>query len=485
MTTSFHRGRIFANVSLQGVAIVALFLMVNYLGFNHFRRWDFSRDQKYSLSEQTRNIVAGLEKPLRMTVFFSEAPGITFDTVALAKEYANASGQKIALEVVNPYLHLSRAREIATEYKLGDQENVVILDYDGRTKFVNAMEMAEYDPPLNPLDAPRLRAFKGEQALTSAIVSVMETETPPIYVVTGHGEADLLQSEAYLGLRTFVERQNLKLLPLALAGETPVPDDARAVIIVGPRYDYGEAALAQLRAYWQRKGRLFLALEAGHATPNLDLWLHESGVTPRQDRVLQIVPLGQKLAGVRKEITGDFVPGSPITQGLNQVHAVLMGTTQSLVLEPERVAPAKIRLYPLIRASEGFWGEIRYDPEAPGGIFFDANEDVARPFVAASAELGAAADERVQVATSRMVVIGNTTFLQNDAMTAADLDFVLNSLNWLLAREPMIGITPKDARDFTLSLTSNQLGTLGMGVVGGIPALAALIGLIVWLKRRR
>ncbi|HWL52435.1 MAG TPA: GldG family protein [Chthoniobacteraceae bacterium] len=482
--SSIHRGRIFANVFLQGFAVLALFVMANYLGFAHFKRWDYSRDQKYTLSEQTRRVLEKLDQPLKLTIFFSNASPINFDTVTLAREYASFSEGKIDVEVVNPYLHLTRAREIATQYKLGDRENVLIIDYGGNTQFINAEKMAEYEPSLNPNDPPRLKAFMGESAITSAILAVTEEGTSALYTLSGHGEPTF-DHEAYSGLKTFIERQNIAIAPLSLAETRAIPEDARLLVINGPKYDFTDREIELLNQYWQRKGRLFIFLEPGAPTPKLNAFVAKLGITPRNDRVLQTVPLGQQLTGIRKEITGDFVPGSPITRRLGNVNAIFLGVTQSLLPDPQRVKTANIRLQPLVQASKGFWGEKFYDVNTPGGVFFDSNEDLARPFVAVSAEQGAASDERVQVDTSRLIVVGNTAFLTNEAMTSADLDFVLSGLNWLMARESLIGIAPKDVRNFSLNLSASELNTLAAITIGVIPGLAAVLGLFSWIKRRR
>ena len=45
--------------------------MVNYLGFEHYRRWDFSRDKKYALSDKTKHFLDAFKGKVRITVFFS------------------------------------------------------------------------------------------------------------------------------------------------------------------------------------------------------------------------------------------------------------------------------------------------------------------------------------------------------------------------------------------------------------------------------
>ena len=50
---SIHRVQIGVNVIVQVAILIVLAAMVNYLGFEHYRRWDLSRDQKYALSDKT------------------------------------------------------------------------------------------------------------------------------------------------------------------------------------------------------------------------------------------------------------------------------------------------------------------------------------------------------------------------------------------------------------------------------------------------
>ncbi len=489
---SISRGRIGLNVLVQSALFLLLFAIANYLGFNHYKRWDFSRDQKYTLSAQTKRVLANLKKPVHLVVFFSGGSPIARDAVNLLNEYAYASKKMVNVEVVDPFLAMSRAREIATQYKLRENDNVVIIDYDGRTKFVSAAEMAEFEPSLNLLDKPRLKIFKGEQALTSALIEITEPGSNQIYSISGHGETALDADPALSGLKAFIERQNIKLDPLKLTDVETIPADAKALLIIAPKYDFSEVEVQALRAYWAKRekpGRIFVFLEPGTTTPNLCALLGELGIVVNDDRVLRTMPI--RLAtgvvrGILKEITGDFVPGSPITKRLGNVTARLVGgSTQSLTLDAERGKAAAIRLQPLIQASKGFWGETRYAEGVEKGVYFDPKEDHIDPIVAASAEKGAVSDDRLRVDSSRVIVVGSSAFLSNETITEADMDFVLNSLNWLLNREEILGIAPKAAHNLSLDLSESQLHLIALLVMVAIPGGAAALGFVVWLKRRR
>ena len=73
------RIRIGLNVVVQIVLILFLAAMVNSLAFKHYKRWDFSRDQKYALSDKTKRFLDTLKGKMRITVFFSPSTPITAD----------------------------------------------------------------------------------------------------------------------------------------------------------------------------------------------------------------------------------------------------------------------------------------------------------------------------------------------------------------------------------------------------------------------
>jgi hypothetical protein len=50
-----RRIQIGLNVIVQIGIVIVLAAMVNYLGFEHYRRWDLSRDKKYQLSDKTKH----------------------------------------------------------------------------------------------------------------------------------------------------------------------------------------------------------------------------------------------------------------------------------------------------------------------------------------------------------------------------------------------------------------------------------------------
>src|SRR4051795_8731644 len=105
---SIQRVRIGVNVLVQVALILFLAVMVNYLGFEHYKRWDLSRDKKYALSDKSKRFLDSVKGKIRLTVFFSANSPIAGDVQNLLTEYQYAAKGKIDVENIDPERSLSR-----------------------------------------------------------------------------------------------------------------------------------------------------------------------------------------------------------------------------------------------------------------------------------------------------------------------------------------------------------------------------------------
>jgi hypothetical protein len=182
-----------------------------------------------------------------------------------------------------------------------------------------------------------------------------------------------------------------------------------------------------------------------------------------------------------------FLGDSPVTKRLADVRALFLGGTSSLTLETDRVRAANIRVEPLIQAEKGYFAEADYNTEDQAKLQADAKQNSNTPLIIGAAiEKGGSADERVQLNSSRLVVVSNATFVQDNAITQDQqgLDFMSGSVNWLLSREQLIGIAPKVSKPLTFSLNGDELARLRWIVLVFMPLIPAVIGTVVWWQRR-
>src|SRR6266576_1984184 len=441
-----HRFQIGLNVVVQSGLLIFLALMVNYLGFEHYRRWDFSREQKYALSDKTKRMLDSLKGKLRITVFFSPNTPITNDVQSLLTEYQYAAKGKIDVEHIDPERSFSRAKELFDKYKVVTDESMLVLDYEGRNKTVKASEMAEIDQSGMAMgEGPRVAAFKGEQAITSAMIDLVEGKKKTLGYVLGHKEPPLTEGSAISVLKTFIENENIQFKELNLLDLDAIPEDVRTVMIIGPQYDFSDREMKLLRNFWDKQGRILLLLDPAAKTPKLGAFFSELGVKVNDDRLMVFLQTGIQELALTRDVQARFLGDSPITKRLADARALFLGGTSSLTLEPDRVRAANTRLEPLIQAEKGYFAETDYNTDNQAKLQADAKRDNNTPLtIGAAIEKGGSADERVQVNSSRLVVVSNATFVQDNAISQDQqgLDFMSACINWLGSREQLIGIAP-------------------------------------------
>ena len=478
-----------ANVLIQLGVLTLIVLAVNFLSFRHFKRWDFSRDKQYALSQQTKNVLAGLQKPVHAISYFSTAAEILKDVDNLLVEYDYASNKKFLVEAVDPYKNLARAEELKNKYKIQDRDNVVILDYEGKTKFINAQDMVEMEQQDQMAQMtgqpPRVAAFKGEAALTSALLELTAGKPNKVYLVSGHGEPDISGND-FRAITELLKRQNIQTAPLNLLTGDKVPADASSLLINGPKYDFSELEIKLLNDFWEKKGSLLVFLNPFAKTPRLAAWLATQGVLPQDDRILakaNFMSMNEQ-TGLPEFSTGTtqnaafVIPenNSPITKDLTGVSKQLLGATQSLQLDTAKSRILQVRLTPLLEAIEGEWGETNLSADISKAEPDEKDNHRQPPplVMAAAVEKGAMEDPRVKVETSRMIVVGNAEFLGDKEYRTAEgvtADLTINALNWLLSHEEAIGIAPKERKSVTMSLSTEQFATSPSPSCSSFPAV--------------
>ncbi len=483
-----HRVRIGVNVLVQTALLLFLAIAANYLGFEHYKRWDLSRDQKYALSDKTKRFLETIKGKIRITVFVSANHPIAQDVQSLLTEYQYAAKEKIDIEHIDPERNYSRAKALVDKYKIVSDESQIILDYDNRNKAVKASEMAEMDQG-NPMfgEPPKMIAFKGEQAITSAMIDLVEGKKNAVGYVLGHKEPPIAEGGPMSLVKTVIENENIKFQELNLFEVPEIPAELKTIVINGPQYDLSEREMKLLRGFWDKQGRILLLLDPSAKTPKLLTFLNDLGVNVNDDRLMAVVKTGiQEMARVR-DVIGRFSSESPITKKLADVRGIFLGGTSSITLDQERVRVANVRLQPLIQAEKGYWAEKDYNSTDEAKLQADALAAPATPLtIGVSIEKGGSADERVQTNSARMVVVTNANFVQDTAITQEQqaLDFMSGSVNWLLSREQLIGIAPKVPKTLTFSLDDNAMRNMRWLILVLLPLIPAVLGFGVWWYRR-
>jgi hypothetical protein len=473
------------NVFLQSVLVIALVVMANMMNAKYFNRFDWSKDRKYSLSNQTRALLGNLKSSVKAIVCFTYDEGISGDVQSLLREYADASKGKLEVEYVDPRRNLERANQLAKTYKIGANENVVILDVGGRNKYVEARSMAEFERQdqmaMMMGQPPRVISFKGEQVLTSTLLELVEEKPQKVYVISGHGEP-LIDSRELTTFRETLQRQNVKTEDLKLSEVDVVPADASALFLIAPKNDISDRDAKLLTEYWDRRGNLIVGVGPGRQFKRLNQWLSDRGVTPRGDVMLRT---GRMLGAVMLDMNVPAIldpsAGSPITKGIEGGGFPMLGETQSLAIDTSKTTTERLTFAEFMKSPKGYWGETEpVGRDTQSVPRFDPGKDNMGPVtLGVAVQKGASEDPTVKLQTAKLVVFGNGEFLTDsgdDLASGAGPFVAVNALNWMFDRVEMVGIPPREKTAVKLSLSEEATNWLFWWVVAIIPGAFAIFG---------
>ena len=84
-----------------------------------------------------------------------------------------------------------------------------------------------------------------------------------------------------------------------------------------------------------------------------------------------------------------------------------------------------------------------------------------------------------------MIVVGDSYFLANGPMKLlANRDFADYAVNWLVERTILTeGLGPRAMKDYRITLTVSQMGTIQWLLLAALPGGVLLFGGVVWLRR--
>jgi ABC-type uncharacterized transport system involved in gliding motility auxiliary subunit len=479
---------------------VALFGGVNYLASRHWKRGDWTRTKLYSLSETTEKMVRGLQKPVRVTVFMTPRSRLYTPVKELLARYRTLSS-KIEIEELDPERNPVRAQAILNEVA-GIREGTVVFRSGDKKKHVTEDQMAEMDFSGMQMGVPaEVKAFKGEEAFTSAIASVTENVIPKVYFTTGHGESSLDSGErgrGYAGVKQMLESDNMTVGTWASLGKSDLPPDVTAIVVAGPRAPFLEPERQALEDYLARGGRLLILLDPVIPVPGappadfgLGGLLAKHGL--RADPDIVIDPANALPMVGAETVIANRYGSHPIVRSLaSEGLAMLFPLARSF---SKAEAPGGASPAMLIETSSEGWGETGLDrlesavdkgPQDHAGpvtLAFAVGPAGAPPADPMSpAPVPAPVDDPK---APRLVVVGNSRFAADGFLdSGANANFLRNALHWLTGTEKKMGIAPKTPERASLSLTQSQVRRIALVTVLGMPLFAALVGAWVWYRRR-
>ena len=451
-----RQARYGSNALILAIAFIAILVVVNVLVYQNPWSHDFTEDKQHTLAPETIRTLATLPDKVTAIAFYSsQTPKDTAQS--LLNDFKSNSKGKFDYSFKDPNTDPVLARQYGIT---GDGKIVLTMG--------KASETA---------------SFASESELTQAMIRLISPQARTVYFLTGHGEPDVNSTDANSSLsraKQTLESKNYTVKSLSLATTNKIPDDAKALIEVGPTSPMLDQEVTLIKQYQDKGGALIVLIDPtvfnklGAGSDPLESYLKDSwGLSFDNDVVIDLTSQSPLNA-----IAASYSSSVAITQ--HTTTFTVMPEARSLELA--KTPPKGVSLTPLISTSQNSWGETDLAglQKNPPQIAFDQAADIPGPLtVAASAERSAA--------NARVVVFGNSVFATDKGFDAyANGDIFVNSVDWAVQQANLINLTPHTPITRVFNPPSQlQFIAILLGTVIVIPGLIIAAGISNWLARRR
>ena len=445
-------------VILGALGLAALLAALTVSAYLHNVRVDLSPGDRFTLSDHALEILRDLERPVKMTAFIRTEDARNAILKDLLWQVANET-PKITYTIVD----VNRNPTLAAQYG---------VDTYGATVVESGEKRSDFNLPTE----------------SQLIAAVLHVTRPPkkLYAVEGHGECSVTSTDRYKGcsgMREALQGELYDVEPLTLRGQAGVPDDAEAVLIVGPHDDFLEREIEALASYLDTGGKLLAMLDP-FAAPRLTALLAQRGLDVEPDVIID-----------PENRLGGGEPFSAAVPNLNTRHLV----TGSLKSPPLFSAARSVQALEdeasgrradwLLKSGDHSWAS--HAPAVLQGVAprFVAGRDLNGPLTIA-AEVwtpGVEGEGKVSGRGSRIIVFGDSDYASNRFLDyLGNRDLVVNTVNWLTREERLMAArAPRKTPGVNwLFISHVQQRTMFIAAVVVQPLLFLLIGLGVALRRR-
>ncbi|MGA2899755.1 MAG: Gldg family protein [Candidatus Acidiferrales bacterium] len=435
------------NTTILSVAVLAILVIVNFVGFRHHKRFDLTTEKLYTLSDQTKQVVGGLQKDVTI-VRFDKSPNAALDDQMA--EYTSLS-RHLKFQNIDP----QQKPEVAQQYgatRMGD----VILASGLRKEHLETGAASEED-------------------ITSAIIKVTQDKLKTVCFVTGHGEKSLTDDgeDGYSHLDAGLKKENYVTKTINLVSEKGIASDCSVVVVAGPTQQFFPQEAEMLNQYLAGSGKGLILVDP-QTDPKLGEIFQAWNTNVGDNVVIDSSGVGSLLgAGPAIPLVTTFGE-SPITKNFARSMTFFPLARTVSIADKSKTDPQIVEL--LKTSPQSF--TVPNLKQGQNKLTF--NPDTAGPL-----SLGVAASRKAEGGEARVVVIGNSTFAANPYVgLQKNGDLFYNTIDWLAQDENLISIRPKSQTNRRVTLTQGQSSALTWLDLIILPGIVIFSGVYIWWKRR-
>ncbi|MGN0629024.1 MAG: GldG family protein [Oscillospiraceae bacterium] len=447
------------------VIVLALLIVVNIFVCalpSSITKYDISSTKLYSITSNTKAVVNALEKDV--TIYWIVQADKEDDVIENLLDKYDSLSDRIEVVKKNPDVFPTFAEQYTDE---DVPNNSLIVECGGRSRFVSYNDI--YLQEADMYSYTYTTSFDGEGAITSAIDYVVTEDLPQLYLLEGHGEANLPST-----LSDQIDKENMEVNSFSLLTVDEVPEEADCVVIYSPSSDISEEEKKMLAEYVENGGNLLvMAGPVEDSTlENLYSILADYGVEAADGIVIEgdrnHYAIGAPYALLpdmnSNQITDSLIEENyyvifPIAQGL-----IVSGSTKGTVTE-------------LLTTSDSSFSKT-------AGYSLSTYEkeegDTDGPFAVAVSIENSGGGKIVWFTSSDFA-----RDMYNAYSSGSNVDLCMNSLSSLIGEREAIAIRSKSLNYNYLTISESTSSLLKAVMIGVLPLTYLCIGIFVVLHRKK
>jgi len=448
-----RRGKFGIGTTVKISLFSGIILLANAISVDTYHRFDVTGLAQFSLTSQTKEVLAELEHPVEVVNFFTPSvpPTVSMYARNLLEEYQVYTDQ-LTVRDVDPDLNPELARRYQVD-QVGALYGVTVFRSEKGQQLV-------YGPQISA---------EAEHAFTSAILEVTGIRQKKLYFITGHGEGSIYSE--YESARSGLQDNLFQVNELDLLRSPAIPHDTACLVLAGPQQSLSGIELEILKNYLQSCGCMLVLLN-----PNPPQRLRELLADWYLDIETGTIIDPSSYVAPNKDTP--LIPRTRNRFGL--IETYFPGATAVI---PQEAIPENVKTAPLVWTSPESWLEKEY--EAGVDPQLDESADVAGPLAIGAMISKSPADEEKKKKEMRVVVIGDSDFATNRHFrNGNNSDLFLTTVNWLTAGEEIISVDRKVLPVRRLILSPEEARFLHISSVGLLPLVLFLVGGYLWWRRR-
>lgn len=444
------RSLFFKNLISNLITIFLIFnilSLINYLGFKNNFQLDITEYKLNTLSDQSRIILNDIKSKMEFKLYAKRADW-------------------------------SRYLQLLDMYK--DENNHItidVVDTENNPSLLEANNISE-NGTLSIVYRNKKVSKKiiDERSVTNLILKTLRDNKIKIYYITGHNELPLNSSAGGLSfLFDNIKNAAYELTPLDLLANGEVPNDATALMLLGPKSGLMDLEIKHIKEYLDNGGNLLTTLAPlfkQDIHKNLIQLLKNYGID-----YINAITL-DKLATVQGvnasiPIVNEYNPNHVITKNFSGRTLFPISAAFRTFSKEDFVSTwiARTSLFP------ASWAELSFDQIKTGKAVYDSN-DIKGPI-----SLAVVSETKL---ASRIAAFASSTFIVNGYKNqTSNFNLFLNTLAWLTNDEGIISISRPELSQERIFMSEGQLNLIFYFSILFVPSLLLLISILLYRKRRQ